>query len=393
MKKSIFTLGPAVGKASPVAPATMRAAVRFLLLCLAIAPFGLTGLTSCKKDSGNPTVKDLPGKAFTLTISEQRDKMGFTWSVDPVTGDTDNGVESIKTLHVTKYNSVTVSSTASVNLRSSNPAALRVKALDETGKRFELSYGGTDADVTLEAWNGEGTGKVSQSLRLRAQWAVEVVGLKFQYGENHRVSKNPYLTEPYPFTEMEDLIAKRYYKVRPVLYAHLPDDEKNAGQRNSRAEVTDFLIGPYLRDTYWNEQAYRHIEDKTEGALMRFVGLDPENASFRTVLSFESEWDVSCNLTSQHTTPWYGLGEDYVYFKKGEYSWPNVYECDKDIADFSGAEMWIGGAANYDMYMVVAKIPVRLRSGESETRYYYLFHDKEDYHETAPHIHWTDLPD
>lgn len=338
----------------------------------------LSAVFSCKRADGNPDVKDLPGKEFTLSLTEKREKAVFEWTVNPLTGETDNGVESIKTLNITRYNTVELYSTYPVNVKSSNTSCVKVKALDGTGLKFELTYEGSDGDVTIEAWNGEGDGMKSQMIRLRAQWAVELSGLKFLYGENHRLSKNPYIGEPYPFTEMEEIIANRYVLYRPSITANesLQSDIDNEGRLNSRNMETDFLVLPYHRPSYWSDELQRTIIDFSEGALMRFVGPEPENASFRTALSFESEWDAAYRMTDALEATRYGLGTGYSYIEKGQYSWPNVYECEKDISAFTGAEMWMA-ACNRNIYMTVAKIHVKLPSGAGETRYYYLYHQTE----------------
>lgn len=346
--------------------------------CALISILSLLAVISCKRADSNPEVKDLPGKEFTLSFTEKRENAVFEWTVNPLTGETDNGVESIKMLHVTKHNTVELHSTAPVNVKSGNPSSVMVKALDASNRSFAVTYEGEDGDVSIEAWNGEGSGMKSQTIRLRAQWAVELTGLKFLYGENHRLSKNPYLEEPYPFTEMEELIAKRYVLRRPSITANesLQSDIDNEGRLNARNMETDFLVLPYHRPAYWMDELQRTIIDFSEGALLRFVGLEPENASFRTVLAFESEWDAAYRMTDALEATRYGLGDGYSYIDKGQYSWPNVYECEKDISEFTGAEMWMA-SCNRNIYMTVAKIPVKLPSGAAETRYYYLYHQTE----------------
>ena len=89
---------------------------------------------------------------------------------------------------------------------------------------------------------------------------------------------------------------------------------------------------PVESETIVNDGYY--TIDTTQGALLRFEGLEPENTSFRTVSAFESEWDYCWHKTESLIS----VG----YFEEGMYDdWPNETEVNKDVSEYVGREIWV----------------------------------------------------
>jgi len=317
----------------------------------------LLTLVSCNRE--NPKPLDLPGLPFEASLTEVRSSKTFHWRVfqdDLGHWITDNGEESIRTLYVTAYNSpVVLETTSEVNVESSDAKVIAVERKAEGNNRvFYLLYKG-EGQATIRMWNGSGSGEVSQSFGAQGREYVALEGILFTYGG-----------EPLPITH--------YTTSRPPLLANLPDDWVN--EDKTRPNTSDFLLEPYKKPMIWQDgegetEVERHnngdfVEDPDQGALLVFEGLIPENASFRTVESFESEFEVWWNKLQRMINA--GIVEP------GEYDglWPNVKDNPKDVSEYIGAKMWIA-ICNERFYMASLKFKA------PGSKFFYLYHAKENY--------------
>lgn len=317
----------------------------------------LLTLVSCNRE--NPKPLDLPGLPFEASLTEVRSSKTFHWRVfqdDLGHWITDNGEESIRTLYVTAYNSpVVLETTSEVNVESSDAKVIAVERKAEGNNRvFYLLYKG-EGQATIRMWNGSGSSEVSQCFGAQGREYVALEGILFTYGG-----------EPLPITH--------YTTSRPPLLANLPDDWVN--EDKTRPNTSDFLLEPYKKPMIWQDgegetEVERHnngdfVEDPDQGALLVFEGLIPENASFRTVESFESEFRTTADKLQRMINA--GIVEP------GEYDglWPNVKDNPKDVSEYIGAKMWIA-ICNERFYMASLKFKA------PGSKFFYLYHAKENY--------------
>ena len=334
----------------------------FLHLAALMAIMG-AAVVSCHKDE-NPAVQDLPGKTFSIAITEQRDKATFDWSVSG--GKTVNPKETIQELCVTAYNSVTLSTGGvEVNVSSSDPTVVGVEKVGSGSSSYRLVYKGGSGDnakvglVTIKVWNGTGSGEIAQAFNVKGLEFVDVVGLRFNYGSEYWDKDGNYIE-----CEGETLIVKNVSFSRPKM---LCKDEDGYTYSNDpeRPKKTDFTWRQYKKPNIYDYEKETFITDPKTGALMRFEGLEPENASFRTLTAFESEWDFYRNMTM------YLLADGNI--QPGEYdNWPNVTGINADVSDYIGREIWVYqlGAPTY---VACLSVPV---SG-NRTKYLYLYYTPE----------------
>ena len=330
----------------------------FLHLAVLMVAMG-AALASCNKTPQNPKPVDLPGKAFTISIIENRDKATFEWTVEG--GRTVNPLETIQELCVTAFNTVTLKTGGvDVNVSSSKPA---VVAVEKVGSNYQLVYKGGSGDnakvglATIKVWNGSGAAEVSQSFTVKGLEFVDVEGLRFNYGSEYWDQDGNYIT-----CEGETLIVKNVSWSRPPLVCKQGD---GANEDIKRSGKTDFTVSQYLKKPIYDEEKQTFVPDPKQGALMRFEGLEPENASFRTLTAFESEWDYYRNMTD-------GLVSEGI-IQPGEYdNWPNVTGINADVSDYIGREIWMTGSGA-PTYVACLSVPV---SG-NRTKYLYLYYTPE----------------
>lgn len=331
----------------------------FLHLAALMAIMG-AAVVSCHKDE-NPAVQDLPGKTFSISITEQRDKATFDWSVSG--GKTVNPKETIQELCVTAYNSVTLSTGGvEVNVSSSDPTVVGVEKVGSGSSSYRLVYKGGSGDnakvglVTIRVWNGTGSGEIAQSFTVKGLEFVDVVGLRFNYGSEYWDMDGNYVE-----CEGETLIVKNVSFFRPPLVCKQGD---GANEDIKRSGKTDFTVSQYLRGVIYDEEKQTFVTNPKTGALMRFEGLVPENASFRTLTAFESEWDFYRHETESLVAR--GI------IQPGEYdNWPNVTGVNADVNDYIGREIWFTGTA--ETYMACLSVPVN----NNKTKYLYLYYTPE----------------
>lgn len=310
---------------------------------------------SCgKKQPSQPVVEKYPAKEFTLSLIETRQLKTFQWAVSP-TGQTDNGEEEIKTLCVTKFNHVTLTSTADVNVESSDPSVVSVNR--SSSRNYVLAFEDNEGYATIRVWNGDASSKKEVKIQVQGRPFVPIEGIVFRYG-------------PTPEQE-ETIVAKRFSLTRPLLRCHYPGDEANEhdGPMSSRPSTGDISIKKWMwnRGMVWSDEKETFITDTSQGALLTFVGITPENASFRTVRAFESEW------SSDGGGNWQGRLAIYGFYEEGTYHWPNVYSCENDVSDFVGIDTWVCGPVDGRIYMACLKFDVE----DNGARYFYLYHATE----------------
>lgn len=332
----------------------------FLHLAALMAVMG-AAVVSCHKDE-NPAVQDLPGKTFSISITEQRDKATFDWSVSG--GKTVNPKETIQELCVTAYNSVTLSTGGvEVNVSSSDPTVVGVEKVGSGSTSYRLVYKGGSGDnakvglVTIKVWNGTGSGETAQAFNVKGLEFVDVVGLRFNYGSEYWDKDGNYIE-----CEGETLIVKNVSWSRPPLVCKQGD---GANEDVKRSGKTDFTVSQYLKKPIYDEEKQTFVADPKQGALLRFEGLEPENASFRTLTAFESECDYYRNITI------YLIADGII--QPGEYNnWPNVSGINDDVSEYIGREMWFTGTAQ--TYMACLTIPVN----NNKSKYLWLYYNPEE---------------
>ncbi|MBE6253711.1 MAG: hypothetical protein E7109_09415 [Bacteroidales bacterium] len=319
------------------------------LTALALFPF----LPGCG-DKLNPPVEDLPASDFQYVVKEQRQLKDFTWE-DQGGGVLSNGEESICQLYVTSFNEVSLEASTPVNISSSQPGYVAVEKV--TSKKYRLVYKG-DGASHIKVWNGtEGQNAIVRGFDVIGIEYVDIKGLRFSLGTDKDHTKNPVF------------VFSRFTTSRPPIRCNFPDDTDNI-DKNGRPGTSDFMCMPYMKPMWYNYdygEYGRYEEDITQGALLTFEGLEPENASFRTITSFESEWDAFRDFTRR-------MARD-GYFNEGDYVWPNIHSCNYDVSHFTSPEdptdMWISW--NSDCYIALLRIPVA-----EGARYYYVFRANDE---------------
>lgn len=332
----------------------------FLHLAALMAIMG-AAVVSCHKDE-NPAVQDLPGKTFSISITEQRDKATFDWSVSG--GKTVNPKETIQELCVTAYNTVTLSTGGvEVNVSSSDPTVVGVEKVGSGSSSYRLVYKGGSGDnakvslVTIKVWNGTGSGEIAQRFTVKGLEFVDVEGLRFTYGSEYWDMEGNYVE-----CEGETLIVKNVSWSRPPLVCKNGDGDNEFIKRSGK---TDFTWRQYKKPTIYDYEKETFITDPKSGALMRFEGLEPENASFRTLTAFESEWDYYRHKTESL------IAQGII--QPGEYdNWPNVTGINADVSDYIGREIWVY-TLSAPTYVACLSVPV---SG-NRTKYLYLYYTPE----------------
>jgi len=319
----------------------------------------MLGVTaSCEKDTLNPPVEDLPSEDFQYSVLEQRQLKQFTWAPESNTGPLSNGEESIRQLYVTAFNEVTLEASTPVNVSSSQPGFVAVEKV--TSKRYRLVYKG-DGASHIKVWNGtEGQNAIVKGFDVIGIEYVDIKGLRFSLGTGKDHTKNPVF------------VFSRFTTSRPPICCNFPEDTPNEDSK-ARPKTSDFMCMPYQKPMWYNYdygEYGTYQEDVTQGALLTFEGVEPENASFRTITSFESEWDAYRGLTSTMVLT--------GYFNEGDYVWPNIHSCNYDVSHFTSSEdptdMWISWAS--DCYIALLRIPVA-----EGVRYYYVFRAQDEKYE------------
>lgn len=314
----------------------------------------LAGLLTACQESLNPPVEQLPAAQFDYTILEQRtEHKEFHWA--EVNGVLDNGEESTKMLYVTAYNDVTLNVTAPVNVCSSDPKVVSVERIGSSGSSFKLHYK-ADGAATITMWNGtEGKDKIQRSFSVAAVEFIDVKGIVFEW-------------------EGKELVITRHSSSRPGDIATNDADDVDKrkaypGQRNE--SETDFFAKHLDKPAIWvwdnwpEDQVNGHrIPDPDQGALLVFKGITPENASFRTITCFESEFDYLLSYNAIiRVRSGYTEGPNHG-------PWPNDVSIDRDISCYVGTDTWVAGL-QLSFYMA----GLRFKCGNT-SKYFYLWYSR-----------------
>lgn len=305
-------------------------------------------LVACEKNVPNPTVEEWTATPFTYTLEESRQQKTFRWTEQD--GGLSNGEETVNTLYITDYNEVILQASAPVNASSDQPG---IVSLERTGEgSFRLLRRG-EGSAAIRLWNGNEKGICFQrQFTVQARSFVDVEGVRFEYAG-------------------KPLLITHYMDRRPLLL--ITPEDGNAGNEDNparRLPQGDFFLNPYRKPDIWSEEKGTFVTHPDQGALLRFVGLEPENASFRTITAFESEWDAPWKQMSRRLAAWGIIAE-------GEYpDWPCLSSCREDVSFFTEekpAQIWVACSYDSPYYMASIRIPV----ADGKARYYYLYHAPE----------------
>lgn len=373
----------------------------FLHLAALMAIMG-AAVVSCNKDE-NPAVQDLPGKTFSISITEQRDKATFDWSVS---GDkTVNPKETIQELCVTAYNSVTLSTGGvDVNVSSSDPTVVGVEKVGSGSSSYRLVYRGGSGDnakvslVTIKVWNGTGAAEIAQRFTVKGIEAVEVTGLRYMWYECDKsvLSEVKYFaTWTGPDTYETRIVKERRYLTyidKECVASHKLSFAPKMREYGNGADVVSFEDIPFGYDAEFygcfqelDENGNSQSKDNYyHGHELTFLGLEPENASFRTILSFESEYDMQSHHTKWVDGGWCNGHEaielaeakmpGYPKRNPADYAWLNSKTVNKDVSELEGMKAYLvnNGYAGDNFYMAV----VGVKSKDNSTKYFAIGHNR-----------------
>jgi hypothetical protein len=325
---------------------------RLTPIVLAVAVVALL-VAGCHKNDPdaphNPEEKTIVSKPFDVSLTEVRQSKTFTWTVDAA-GVTDNGEESIKELCVTKYNEVTLKATEDVNVKSDKPEYVSVTRVDD--RTYVLEYK-ADGPARILVWNGEGTARCERSFRVAAKECVDITGVKFLWYKYVRETDSC----------VDDVITISHFKTKPIPICTEPYYYNASGEVAERETENDFYF--YEDNNDWDRI---YLFDERGNILggtgycheMAFLGFEPENASFRNIIDFQSEW--------KYAEDTYNTAIRKGKYKAGDYNWPNESNMNLDVDDIVGtkANLWY-----FDGSMCYMAI-IHLKADTD--RYYYLYH-------------------
>ena len=306
----------------------------------------LAAVAACEKTEPNPSVEEWAATPFTIGLEEHRQQKTFLWT--EVDGNLSNGEESGNTLYVTDYNEVTLRASAPVNASSDHPGIVSLERMGNSSFRLQRKGEGI---ATIHLWNGNEEGLCfRRQFTVMGQSFVDVEGIRFEYAG-------------------EPLLITHFMGRRPLLLI-TPEDADNEDNSARKLSQGDFFLRPYLKADIWSDEKKTFVTNPGQGALLEFVGLEPENTSFRTITAFESEWDAPWKQMSRRLAAW-GIIEE------GEYPhWPCLSSCREDVSCFTEerpAQIWVACAYDSPYYMASIRIPV----ADGKVRYYYLYHAPE----------------
>lgn len=235
------------------------AAITRPVAALTITIAALMSFSSCEKEDPNVDT-GLAAEKFTLSAHERRcqntDKT-FDWTIS-ASGKTDSIDEEIDDMYVTSVNELTLNSTAPVNVVSTNTAAVAVQKLSATSYRLTYVYEG-EADI--QVWNGgknfnKGTNKtqfhVTAKSLVMPEYAVFLLELNGQYYDTIKAK----FFDERGWQAAMDNFCDHHLHATPWAFTSLTLPLGNVN------EVWGVSISDHLY----------HI---------KFIGLEPENTSFR----------------------------------------------------------------------------------------------------------------
>lgn len=285
---------------------------------------------SCKKIDPEAAGESFPAAAFTLSAVEDRyAPEPYRWTISK-SGVTDSVSEELDQMYVTRYNTVTLevkptgAGFQGVNVRSSNPASVRVTQLDQT--HYDLSYlKEGEADITV--WNGGRKDEVRTTFHVKAERAVYPTAAVFIFDEGTEREKEIKCTEWF-IDEKQNF--ESYYQRFTNYHKELDGRDlfKNDG----------FHI--VLKSDEVSVEDYDALPVKLMHSV-RLLKLEPENTSFNYLYFNAKEYnehlmenyypDISPtwaeyleseDLRSDWGTPWDGYARDFdkvCYYTKSRY--------------------------------------------------------------------------
>lgn len=155
------------------------------LIPLAVAVALGAACNKDRPDEKNPAQAELPAAPFTLTAVETRGSASYPWTVSRA-GVTDSVNEEADDLYVTSLNSLVFTVTpdagsafAGFNVRSSQPSAVEVKALDQYTFEMRRPLGASGSEAVVEVWNGSGSSVEKVSFKVFSRQLVEPTHMVF----------------------------------------------------------------------------------------------------------------------------------------------------------------------------------------------------------------------
>ena len=366
----------------------------FLKKALAAA-LAVGAVAGCQKD--NPRTVPLPAEPFTLSLTEQRDTRTFHWSVTREEGTgrylTDNGEESIKSLHVTAYNSVTLHATADVNVEAVNASVVSVSRVGEGLREYSLTYKG-DGLTSIRVWNGEGETLCEQVFTVVGRECIEVTGLRILWYECDKsvLSEAEYghwnLDNEWVYQARTE---KRYltFRDREIVVSHSRTTPvAGLGNREMGNVVSEEDI-PFGYDcvfyrSYYDGEKKDWLNNEYSGHAVTFLGFEPENCSFRTVLSFESEynmWEMYDRMVAHGVFEGHEADREasrrmpgYPRMDPSEYAWLNSPAVNSDVSELVGMKAFLSGNYYAGTGFYLAVVGVNSKDGP---RYFWIGHTED----------------
>ena len=266
---------------------------------LKLVPLALvaTLFAGCGKDSvndKNPAEVETPAAPFTLTAVETRGLAGsFDWTISR-SGVTDSVNEDIDEMYVTAFNSVVVTVTPEAgssavydgfNVRSSNPAAVKVTPLDKHSFEMKRPFGATvNGEADVEVWNGSGSSQQKVSFKVKSVKVIEPTHMVFLV-DGKRVLV--------PVSDSEEEAQAHYdnHMAEHVILV-IPESEKTANWERGLEYSND-----------WDDIIVHEIVIK---------GFYPENSSYDCV---EEKWHTKSSKSPYWMQLLEGRGLNYTFDK------------------------------------------------------------------------------
>ena len=263
-------------------PHNGRLAARTLSFFFLLAFF--PSLSGCKgKESvDSPTAESVD---FDIEIRENRHGRVFIWNVDK-SGRTDSVEEDIDDLYVTKYNSVELSVSSSdsrfsgVAVETSADKVVSVKRIGEN--TFRLGYEG-DGEAAIQVWTGSKNGPTSRRIHVHGKREIHLKGIWMSCQRWH--------------IDLEKETAEKVGKDTVFLVKEVIYNEAT----HSSTGGTKIYLGKD-RDVYY-EGGHRRYTFETWYEY-RTIGLEPENASFRYLMSAMTDFDTGHDASAIEPEYW-----------------------------------------------------------------------------------------
>ncbi len=241
-------------------------------------------LSGCKdkENVDSPTAENVD---FDIEIRENRHGRIFIWNVGK-SGRTDSVEEDIDDLYVTKYNSVELSVSSSdsrfsgVAVETSADKVVSVKRIGEN--TFRLGYEG-DGEAAIQVWTGSKNGPTSRRIHVRGKREIHLKGIWMSCQRWH--------------IDLEKETAEKVGKDTVFLVKEVVYNEAT----HSSTGGTKIYLGKD-RDVYY-EGGHRRYTFETWYEY-KTIGLEPENASFRYLMSAMTDFDTGHDSSAIEPEYW-----------------------------------------------------------------------------------------